>query len=92
MIGLFHRNRVALHGDWNSNRIAELRQLLDQLTPDCGALIDLSRCTNSDSTILAALGELRRRLSGVPVTLIGPAPKLLRLLRTSHFDTLFRIR
>jgi anti-anti-sigma regulatory factor len=92
MIGLFHRNRVVLHGDWNLNRMAELRELLGQLTPNCGALIDLSDCTYSDSTVLAALGELRRRLSDVPVTLVRPAPKLRRLLRTSHLDTLFQIR
>lgn len=85
------RNRIALAGEWDLARKAELERLLSELTADREATIDLRECTYADSTVLGALAAMRLKFAGVPVTLLAPSPQLRRLLTVANFDSLFRI-
>ena len=85
------RNRISLEGEWDLARKEELIALLAGLRSGQPATIDLSRCTYADSTVLAALGLLKRTFEDVPITLIAPQSQTKRLLKITGYDKLFRI-
>jgi anti-anti-sigma factor len=85
------KNQVALEGEWDLSRKAELITLLGTLTKRGPATIDLRGCTYVDSTVLSVLAALRLKFQEVPITLLGVRPQLLRVLKIALFDQLFNI-
>jgi anti-anti-sigma factor len=85
------KNQVALEGEWDLSRKAELIALLSTLTKDGPATIDLRGCTYADSTVLSILAALRLKFQEVPITLLGARPQLRRVLKIALFDQLFNI-
>lgn len=85
------KNRVALDGEWDLSRKDELKQLFNGLTANDPATVDLRECSYIDSTALSLLAALSIRLRGTPITLLGPNPGILRILKLMRFDGLFRI-
>lgn len=82
---------VALHGECDLERRAELRVLFDAVTPDRPLTIDLQQVTYGDSTFLSTLALLKSRFRGMPITLLGPCKPLKRLLSMTRFDSIFNI-
>ena len=84
-------NRVVLEGEWDLTRKNELTKLLAPLSRDGNATVDIRDVTYVDSTTLGVLAGLLKRLQGTTITLLGPQPQILRLLKIVNFDRLFRI-
>ena len=83
-------NRLELEGDWDLSRREELDFLLSALRSDEAAVIDLSRATYIDSTVLHQLASVRQRFNGHQITLVANGP-VSRLLRLVGFDKMFRV-
>ncbi len=82
--------RIALRGDYDSNRRDELRNMFDGVPPDLDVVLDLSGATYLDSTFLNQLARLhRRRSDGATVALEQPNEHTRHLLRLVGFDKLF---
>jgi anti-anti-sigma regulatory factor len=83
-------NRLELEGDWDLSRREELDFLFSALRSDEAAVIDLSRATYIDSTVLNQLASVRQRFNGHQITVVANGP-VSRLLRLVGFDKMFRV-
>ena len=83
-------NRLDLEGDWDLSRSEELSSLFGALRSDEPAVIDMSRATYIDSTVLQQLALVRQRFNGHPITLLA-SNQIRRLLRVVGFDKIFRV-
>lgn len=54
-------------------------------------MIDLTKCTYVDSTLLSELVKLRQRFKEPRITLLGASGSVMRVLRLVHFNRLFEI-
>jgi anti-anti-sigma factor len=84
-------NRLVLEGEWDLDRKDELATLLERLTKDRPATIDVRGVSYADSTMLSLLARLALRFEGVAITLVAPQPQVLRVLKIANFDKLFQI-
>jgi anti-anti-sigma factor len=91
MRGSARKNQVALDGEWDLSRKAELIALLGTLAKNSPATIDLRECTYADSTTFSILAALQLKFREVPITLLGAQPQLRRILKIIAFDQLFNI-
>ncbi|HVR47376.1 MAG TPA: STAS domain-containing protein [Candidatus Binatia bacterium] len=83
-------NRLELEGDWDLSRREELDFLFSALRSDEPAVIDMSRATYIDSTVLHQLASVRQRFNGHQITVVANGP-VSRLLRMVAFDKMFRV-
>jgi anti-anti-sigma regulatory factor len=83
-------NRLELEGDWDLSRSEELDSLFSALRSDEPAVIDMSRATYIDSTVLHRLASVRQRFNGHQITVVANGP-VSRLLRIVDFDKMFRV-
>ncbi|HEX3458968.1 MAG TPA: STAS domain-containing protein [Candidatus Baltobacteraceae bacterium] len=84
--------RIELYGEYDLSRRAEIQLTFATLVPNGALIVDLSKVTYVDSTFLNELVELRERLPGSQITLLGPNANLRRVLQLMSFDRLFDIR
>jgi anti-anti-sigma factor len=84
---------VALCGDWDVANRLRLREILTSLGTECDVLLDLRGATFFDSTALAELIALYKRLRGSErrlETLVGHS-NMRRLLELTSLDNLLGI-
>jgi anti-anti-sigma factor len=84
--------RVELDGEYDLSRRQELASLFASLEGESPLVIDMTKVTYIDSTILHELSTLRERDRGRAITLLGSNASVRRILEIVSFDRIFEIR
>ncbi len=85
---------IALRGEYDLARRAELERSLAGAELSKVAILDLSSVSYMDSTALAVLVRLRKRMSArgsATIRLVAPQPNIRRLLALTELDQVFEI-
>jgi anti-anti-sigma factor len=84
--------RIELEGEYDLSRKAELASVFASIDGGDGPLvIDMSKVSYVDSTMLNQLSRLRFRHRDRQITLAGVSLNVRRILDIANFDRLFQI-
>jgi HptB-dependent secretion and biofilm anti anti-sigma factor len=84
--------RVELEGEYDISRRDELASLFSSLEGDGPIVVDMTKVSYIDSTILHELSMLRARDRGREITLLGSSANVRRILKVASFDRIFEIK
>jgi anti-anti-sigma factor len=82
---------IELYGEYDISRKDELSSIFASLKGDDPIVIDMTKVSYVDSTILHELAQLRHRQRDCSITLLGVSSNVKRIFEIVNFDRLFQI-